>query len=334
MMKSFFRSQGLLAVLLLLLFSATLAAACNHAYDELDPYQAYPEKPIDMIIVWSEGGGSDLAARLIGEYASKALGQPFIYRNLTGSNGAAGWSQAAQAQPDGYTVANLTFDILTNQAMSPDAVQYDDFDILCQFTVQPIGVFVPASSPFCTLEELLEAAADRPNELTMATTPLGGFFHQGLTLLENASAGARFDVVPYKGSAEIIAALVGGKTDAGIQTLTGMEPYLQEGHLRLLTVFTEARLESFPEVPTARELGYDVVHKSWRGFAVPKGTPERVKTRLVDAFKTAFDDPEFREKAQKAKLDLVYAGPEDFKASLDQQYPQVQEILKQLGFVQ
>lgn len=329
------KSRRTLTVFLPLLLSvALIISACSHYAAENHPNRKYPEKPIQMIIVWSQGGGTDLAVRLIGEYAAKALGQPFIYKNITGANGAEGWSQAVKADADGYTVASLTFDILTNQAMNSDAVKYDDFDVLCQFTVQPIGVFVPADSPFSTLDELLDSAAEHPNDLTMATTPLGGFFHQGLTMLENASRGARFDVVPYKGSAEIIAALAGRKTDAGIQTLTGMEQYLKDGRLRLLAVFTEERLESLPEVPTARELGYDVIHKSWRGFAVPKGTPDEVKLILVDAFKKAFDDPEFREKAQKAKLDLVYAGPEDFKTSLDQQYPKVQMILKQLGFVQ
>jgi len=336
MMKPHSRSHSTLTSLLILLLSIALwVPACSQSSSaESNLHHKFPEKPINMIIVWSEGGGTDLAVRLIGDYASKALDQPFIYKNITGSNGAEGWNQAAKAETDGYTVASLTFDILTNQAMSTDAVKYDDFDVLCQFTVQPIGLFVPAESPFSTLDDLLETAAERPNDITMATTPLGGFFHQGLTLLENASQGARFDVVPYKGSAEIIAALAGGKTDAGIQTLTGMEQYLKDDRLRLLAVFTEERLESFPEVPTARELGYDVVHKSWRGFGVPKGTPDEVKQILVSAFKKAFDEPDFQEKANKAKLDLVYAGPEDFKTSLDQQYPQVQRIMKQLGFVQ
>jgi len=317
-------------VFLLCLLLLLLSGGCLNSQKEAKI--TFPEKPIDMIIGWSAGGGTDLASRLIGSYAAKELDYPFNYINITGANGDNCWSYGAQAAPDGYTVVNLTFDILTNQAIGQSEVKYTDFDLICQFTVQPVGVFVSASSPYKTLDELLTAATQRPNEITMATTPLGGFFHQAVTLLENASPDARFNVIPYKGSAEIIAALVSGKAEAGIQTLTGMQSYMEENGLRLLTVFTEERLAAFPDVPTARELGYDVVYKSWRGFAVPKGTPEPIKDILVDAFYEAFNNPEFREKAALAKLDLVYAGPEEFKEALDQQYPYVEMILKQLGF--
>lgn len=323
--------RKLLVLALLTAFVSLCTAGCGGKENKAGAN--FPERPIEMIIVWSAGGGSDLAARLIGDYASKELGQPFTYNNVTGANGAIGWGQAAQAKPDGYCVANLTFDVLTNQAMGQTPVKYDDFDLLCQFTVQPIGVFVPKKSPCQTLDELLAAAKKNPNTISMATTPLGGFFHQGAALLENASDGARFNIIPYKGSAEIIAALAGGNTDAGIQTLTGMEQYIESGSMRLLAVLTEKRLESFPDIPTAKELGYNVVHESWRGFAVPKGTPAEVKNKLVIAFEKAFNNPEFQEKAKKAKLDLVYNGPEKFKASLDEQFPNVEKVLKQLGFV-
>lgn len=320
-----------LALVLLMVFVSFCVMGCGGKTEKVEA--KFPDRPIEMIIVWSAGGGSDLAARLIGDYAAKELGQPFTYNNVTGANGAIGWGQAAQAKPDGYCVANLTFDVLTNQAMGQTPVKYSDFDLLCQFTVQPIGVFVPAESPYKTLDELLAAAKENPNTISMATTPLGGFFHQGAALLENASDGARFNIVPYKGSAEIIAALAGGNTDAGIQTLTGMGQYIKSGNMRLLAILAKERLESFPETPTAKELGYDVVHQSWRGFAVPKGTPDEVKAKLVDAFEKAFNNSEFQEKAKKAKLDLVYNGPEEFKKSLDEQYPNVEKILKQLGFV-
>lgn len=323
--------KKLLVLVLMIAIVSVSAAGCGSKDEKKEI--TFPERPMEMIIVWSAGGGSDLAARLIGDYAAKELGQPFTYNNVTGANGAIGWGQAAQAKADGYTVANLTFDVLTNQAMGQTPVKYDDFDLLCQFTVQPIGVFVPEKSPYKTLNELLAAAKENPNNISMATTPLGGFFHQGAALLENVSDGARFNIIPYKGSAEIIAALAGGNVDSGIQTLTGMEQYIETGSMRLLAVLTADRLKSFPDTPTAKELGYNVVHESWRGFAVPKGTPAEVKTKLVNAFEKAFNNPEFQEKALKAKLDLVYTGPEKFKASLDEQYPNVEKILKQLGFV-
>lgn len=323
-----FKKFCLLILLMLIVFSVTVIVGMSE-----DKKINFPERPIELIIVWSAGGGTDLSTRLIGDYAARELGQPFIYLNVTGANGAIGWGQAAQAKPDGYTVAGLTLDVLTNEALGQTPIGYRDFDLLCQFTVQPIGVFVPEKSPYNSLEDLLTAAKENPNTISMGTTPLGGFFHQGAALLENTSDGAKFNIIPYKGSAEIIAALAGGNVDSGIQTLTGMEQYIETGNMRLLAILTEDRLENFPDIPTAKELGYDVIHESWRGFAVPKGTPDDVKEKLVDSFEKAFNNPEFQEKAKKAKIDLYYNGPEKFKASLDRQFPNIKNILKQLGFV-
>lgn len=293
----------------------------------------YPEKPIDMIIVWTAGGGSDLAARLIGEYAAKELGQSFVYQNVTGSNGAIGWDQAANAKPDGYTLANLTFDVLTNQAMGQTEVKYDSFDLIMQFTTQPVGVFVPGASPYKTLDDLLKAAKENPLTLQMGTTALGGFFHQASGLLEAKTDGAKFKYLPFKGSAEVIAALAGGHVDAGIQTLTGMEQHVQEGSIRVLAILADERNQLFPDTPTAKELGYDVAWESWRGFGVPKGTPAEIRAKLEDAFKKAYDNPEFQEKAKAAGMDLYYRGSEDFKKVLDVQYPNVETVLKNLGFI-
>lgn len=293
----------------------------------------YPEKPIEMIIVWGAGGGSDLAARLIGDYAAKELGQPFTYNNVTGANGAIGWAQAVQAKPDGYTVANLTFDVLTNQAMGQTPTKYTDFEPIIQFTEQPVGIFVPGNSPYQNITDLLQAAKEKPGTIQMATTPLGGFFHQAAGLLESKVEGAKFKYVPFKGSAEIISALAGKHVDAGVQTLTGMEQHVETGNMRLLCVLTDEPVKAFPDAPTAKEEGYDVVWQSWRGFGVPKGTPEEIRQILVDAFKKAYDNSEFKDRAVKAQLDLVYRGPEDFRKLMDEQYPLLQDVLKNLGFV-
>lgn len=319
--------KKLYVALLVFLLVFTLAA-CSNAKEV-----KYPEKPMEMIIVWGAGGGSDLAARLIGDYASKELGQPFTYNNVTGANGAIGWAQAVQAKPDGYTIANLTFDVLTNQAMGQTPTKYSDFEPIIQFTDQPVGIFVPGDSPYKEISDLLQAAKEKPGTIQMATTPLGGFFHQAAGLLEGKVEGAKFKYIPFKGSAEIISALAGKHVDAGVQTLTGMEQHIKAGSMRLLCVLSEQRVKAFPEAPTAKEEGYDVVWQSWRGFGVPKGTPADVQKILADAFKKAYDNPEFKEKAIKAQLDLTYRGPEDFKKLMDVQYPLLQDVLKKLGFI-
>jgi tripartite-type tricarboxylate transporter receptor subunit TctC len=293
----------------------------------------YPEKPIEMIIAWSAGGGSDLAARLIAEYAGKEMGQPIIANNVPGANGALAWATAVQAKPDGYTITSITFDILSNQAMGTTPVKYTDFELIMQFTKQPLGIFAHKDSPYKNLKELVAAATKDPEKVTMAITPFGGSFHQAVGLLEMKAKGAKFKCIPYKASAEIIAALSGNHVNAGIQTFTGMEQHVASGNIHLIAVLNPVRVKEFPDAPTALEQGYDVSWSLWRGIAAPKGISPEVRETLVDAFTKAFNNPEYREKAKKAVMDIEYRDPKEFKAMIDKQYPDLLVVLRNLKIV-
>lgn len=323
MWSLFKRSAGLLAVSLCVLCAGGLQVQAK-----------YPEKPIDLIIAWSAGGGTDLATRLLADFASKELGQTIVANNIPGANGALAWANAVQAKPDGYTIASITFDIMTNQAMGLTPVKYDDFDFIMQFTTQPYGIFAHKDSPYTNLKELVEAAEKKPGSVTMAITPLGGSYHQAVGLLEIKSNGARFKCIPYKGgSGEVTAAIAGNHVNAGIQTFTGMEQHVASGNMRLLAVLNPERVNEFPDAPTALEQGYDVSWGSWRGMVLPKGTPEEVRATLSNAFKKAFDNPEYQEKAQKAMMQTSYRDAEEFKALVDKQYPDLVKVLKELKII-
>jgi len=292
----------------------------------------FPTKAVTMIIPWPAGGASDLAARLLAKHAEAALGQGIIPENREGSNGAIGWDELKRAKPDGYTVGLVTFDILTNQALGQSTVKYDDLDYLLQFTAQPLGIIVRGDSPYKTLDDLINAAKEKSGELKMGTTPLGGVYHQALALFEN-EAGVKFNVVPFKGSPDINAAALGGHLDAQVNTLTLADQYFKDGTLRLLAVFSEKRLERYSDVPTMKEMGYDIVYESFRGIGIPKGVPEDVKKILTDAFVKAYESKEFQDAAVKAKFDPAFRTGEEFKKFMDETYPKVESILKQTGFV-
>jgi len=311
------------------LLAAVAAAVLLHGV----AWAKYPEKPIDLIIAWSAGGGSDLSARLIAEYAGKELGQPIVANNITGANGALAWATAVQAKPDGYTITSVTFDILSNQAMGTTPVKYTDFEIIMQFTTQPLGVFVHKDAPYQTLKDLIEAAKKAPGTVTMAITPFGGSFHQAVGLLEMKAPGAKFKCIPHKASAEIIAALAGNHVNAGIQTFTGMEQHVAAGSMRLLAVLNPERVKEFPDAPTALEQGYDVSWGSWRGIAAPKGISPEVKNALAEAFKKAFFNPEYQEKAKKAVMEIQYRDGKEFKSMIDKQYPEMVEVLRSLQII-
>ncbi len=318
------RGRGLrMLASLITMLAIFVLAACSKGTD-------FPSKAITMIIPWTAGSASDLAIRYISSYAEKELGQPITPVNKVGSNGSIAWAEAAKAPKDGYTMAFLTFDILTNQALKTAPTKWTDFDLIMQFTIQPMGLYVHKDSPYKTMQEFVAGAKANPGKLKVGTTALGGLFHQAGTLLEEAS-GISMNYVPYQGSAEILTATLGKHLDASINTLTLPAQHVQEGTLRLLAVFSADRYPGHPDVPTLKEQGYDVTYESWRGVAVPKGTPQEIRDKLHDAFKKAFDNSEFKEGAAKQKLDLFYRGPADFTKFVEEAYPDVEKVVLKLN---
>lgn len=295
-----------------------------------DKQAQYPSKPIDLIISWPAGGGSDLATRALAKEAEKYLGKPITPINIAGSNGAMAWAEAAKRKNDGYTIALFTFDVLSNQALKTSSIKYDDFEYLLQFSEQPMAFMVNKDSQIKDLKGLIEAA--KTKSLKMGTTPLGGVYHQTITLLEQTS-GASFDSVPFKGDSDELAALLGNHTDVQIMTLVPVEQYVKQGTIRLLAVTTDKRLAEYPDVPTAKELGYDVVYSSWRAIGIKKGAPAEVKTKLAEAFKKAYDSKEFADFAKRSKLDLRYRNTEEFDSYLKNLYPKTEKVLGSMNVI-
>lgn len=291
----------------------------------------FPNERIDLIIPWPAGSASDLAIRLITQFAEEELGVTIAPTNQVGGNGSVAWEQLAAAEPDGYTVGLLTFDVLTNQALGDSSATIDDFDFLMQFTTQPMAVYVLADSPYEDIEALLEAAEQEPGQLSMATTALGGVFHQAAGLLEQES-GATFQYVPFDGSSDLMAAGLGGHVDAFINTLSLPAQYVENGTVRMLATFEEERLETYPDVPTFEELGMDVVYNSWRGVGLPVGVPEECRQIILDAYTAAFENPEFQDRAVEAEFDPLHRGPEEFTELVQESYPVVKDVMVDLGF--
>lgn len=290
----------------------------------------FPKKPITLLIPWTPGSASDLAVRSIAKYAEKELGQPITPVNKDGANGATCWAELAAAKPDGYTIGLVTFDIMTNQATGRSPTKYNGFDYLLQFTTQPMGIGVRSDSPYKTLDDLIKAAKAKPSAITAGTTAIGGVIYQVLGMLEKA-VGVKFRAVPFQGSSEINAAALGKQVDVWVNTFGLPDQYVKDGTFRLLAVSSEKRIARFSEVPTFKELGYDIVHESFRTVAVPKGVPEDVKKVLADAFKKAFDNPEYQDAAVKAKQETLYRNHADFMKFADALYPKVLAILTDLG---
>ncbi|WP_413206118.1 tripartite tricarboxylate transporter substrate binding protein [Rhodospirillum sp. A1_3_36] len=294
--------KGLLSGLTLLGLSAAPALA------------EYPEKPIEIIVGYSAGGGTDVLARTVGGYLEKALGgeASVVVKNMPGAGGQIGFTAVAQAKPDGYTLG--TFNLPAALALTLDReadYDADSFTYLANFVKDPNTIVVSKETGIESLKDLLDRAAKEPGRVTMGLSALGGNDHFAGILMESA-AGVDVSFVPFKGAANARAAIMGGHVMAGTMTLGQTVGY--EDNLRVLAVLDSERSPFAPDVPTAKELGYDVEMGSYRGLVAPAGLPEAVREKLLTALRAVNDNPEFQKTMVEQGNPASFVAGDDFAA--------------------
>jgi tripartite-type tricarboxylate transporter receptor subunit TctC len=263
----------------------------------------FPSKPVTLIIPWPAGGTTDVAMRAVAESASKHLGQPIVIDNKPGASGMLGPStMVASAKPDGYTISQIPITVfrlphMTKSTFDPTR----DFTYIAHLTGYTFGVVVKADSPWKTFRELLNEAKANPGKITYASPGAGTSLHIAMEQIA-LREGVKWTHVPFKGNAETNAAVLGGHVSASADS-TGWGPLVNAGELRLLVTWGAQRTKNWPNVPTLRELGIDMVADSPFGIAGPKGMDPKVVKVLNDAFKKAIDDPAVI--ATLAKFDMV-----------------------------
>jgi tripartite-type tricarboxylate transporter receptor subunit TctC len=279
----------------------------------------YPSRPITMWVPWPAGGATDISLRVLAELASHALGQTIVTDNRAGAGGTLAMPILQQAEPDGYTIAQMPQPVF--RAPYVQRVLWDpirDVTPIIQISGVTFGVLVPAGSAFRTLDDLFAYAHAHPGELSIATNGVGTTPHLVLEDLFTAR-GLQYIHVPYKGTAEQINAIVSGQVMVGVNS-TGFGPAVDGGRLRLLVTFAAQRSKRWPKVPTLRELGFDIVAMSPYGLAGPRGLPAPVVATLHDAFKRAMFDPRFVDELAKYDQEVDYLGPEDYARSCREIY--------------
>ncbi len=279
----------------------------------------FPSRPITLWVPWPAGGATDISLRLLADLASQVLGQPVITDNRSGAGGTLAMSILKQAEPDGYTIAQMPYPVF--RAPHVQKVQWDpvrDVTPIIQVSGVTFGLLVPAASRFRTLDDLFAFAQARPGEMSIATNGVGTTPHVVLEELFTAR-GLRYIHVPYKGTSEQLNAISAGQVMAGVNS-TGFGPAVDGGRLRLLATFAAQRSKRWPKVPTLRELGFDIVAMSPYGLAGPRGMPPAVVATLHDAFKRAMFDPRFVQELEKYDQEIDYLGTEDYARSTREIY--------------
>ena len=291
---------------------------------------AYPDKPVTVICPWTAGGGTDLLLRALSKEAEKFLGQTINVVNQTGGAGAIGHNAIRAARPDGYTVGMITFELnsLPPQGLVP--FTWKDFDPLMRLNADPAALSVRADAPYSTVRGFMDYAKANPGEITIGNSAPGSVWHIAAGLAAEKT-GVKVKHVPFDGAQPAVTALVGGHIKAVAVSVAEVRSQAQAGNIKILGVMSHERDKQFPNVPTFKEQGVDVQFFTWRGLALPKGVPAANKAKIVDAYKKAFDTQSFKDFAAKASLNLAYQDSAEFTKFLDQNYKDVEAVMKSLG---
>ncbi|MEZ5843893.1 MAG: tripartite tricarboxylate transporter substrate binding protein [Hyphomicrobiaceae bacterium] len=289
--------------------------------------QGYPNKPLSVVVTWPAGGGTDIAARTILKYVEKEIGQRIDVRNIPGGGGAIGYVQGSQQKPDGYNLTTLQFDILSVEAQNFAPVSHTNFDTVGLFADQPVVLAVNSDSPHKSLKDFVAAAKART--LKIGGASIGGVWHQASHLMSKA-LDIKYTYVPYAGITTVLPAILGGHVDGGVIFLSGTTGSIKGGKLRLLAVMADRRMKDYPDVPTFKELGFNIVYSGFYGMAAPKGTPANMVETLGKAFAKACANPAYQAEASKRELNAACLGPTEFRSFLNALYPTVKKISSEI----
>lgn len=288
-----------------------LAAASLVGFGQTPAYAEYPERPIQLVVPWGAGGGTDAVGRIFATLLEEGLGTPVNVVNRTGGSGVVGHSAIASAKPDGYTLGVATVEISMMHHQGLTDLTFENYDVLALVNADPGGVMVSAESPYETLDQLLADIKEKPAGTFKASgTGQGGIWHLGLAgwLLSEGLEADRVTFVPSQGAAPGLTDMVAGGVDIVTASLPEGRALIEAGKVRPLATMGSERLELFPDVPTlAESTGSDWTVAAWRALVAPKGLPDDVKAKLVDAVKTAYDSEEYQSFMRERGFGLLWA---------------------------
>jgi len=291
----------------------------------------FPTKPVTVIVPWSAGGSTDTCIRVLAEATAKHLGKPVIVENKTGGGGALGpATMAATAKPDGYTLSQIPLGVLRlPHIMKASWDPLTDFTYIIQLAGYTYGIVVKKDAPWKNFKELIAYAKANSGKVTYSTAGVGTMQHVVMEKIARKE-GFKWIHVPSKGGIEVVTATMGGHVMVGADPAS-WAPQVASGDLRLLVTWTSKRTPAWPNVPTLKELGYDIVAYSPFGIAGPKGMDPKVVKILHDAFKKGMDDPAFQKMLAKFYFAPLYLNSADYTKNIGELYIEERENARILG---
>ena len=320
-----------------IMLAALVAAGCGSTAKDTakkDKPQ-YPTKTITIVCQNAAGGATDLLARAIANSLSKRLGQSVVVDNKIGASGTIGTDYALKAKPDGYTLVTHSTGNYTSTPLM-QKVPYDpikDVRHIINITTQPIILVVPADSPWKTIEDFVAYAKQNPGKVKYGQNSPGGTTHMAMEMFRK-SAGLDMKMVPFGGGAmEVIAALLGKHVEIATVQPNEVEEHIKGGKLRALISFNDKRFKSMPDLPTAKERGFNVVLAVTKGISAPAGIPDDIAKKLHDTLKEIMSDEEFKAQCKKAGMldDLDYMSGEDVSKMYQKMTKDMDGLITELG---
>jgi len=297
--------------------------------------QAYPSRPVTVVVPWGAGGGTDATARIVAALLEKNLGQPFNVVNRTGGSGVVGHSAIATAQPDGYTIGMLTVEITMMHWQGLTELAPKSYTPLALMNEDPPGVSVSASSPHKTLKELADAIKASPaGKLKASGTGQGGIWHLALVGWLKAMGLAANHVawVPSNGAAPAMQDLAAGGLDLCTCSIPEARAIIEAGKARALAIMAPERNPIFKDIPTLKEAaGIDYSVGAWRGIAGPKGLPQDVATKLTAALKKTYDSKEFKDFMSNRGFGVVWGDAAAFAKFMEEGDAKMGDAMKAAG---
>ena len=292
--------------------------------------QQYPAKPITMLCWSAAGSPVDVYARVMAKLLSTELGQNVVVDNRTGGSGIVMVNTLLRAPADGYTIGANTITLATMFSEPNVTFKPDDLQLIARSQVDPYGLIVHTSTPFKTIDAFVAYARKKPGFVNVAG-PFTMSGHRVAWEVFAEMAKIKTTWVPYQGGGPALTAIAGGHVDAAATNPGNVKPMIDAGKVRVIAVSSDKRLEDFPDVPTYKERGWDLVRYQWRGVMAKAGTPKAVIDRLTAAIQKAQQTAEWKTYLKQVTQLDGFQGPDAFRAQLVQDMQEMETVKKKLG---
>ena len=295
--------------------------------------EAYPSKPITIVVGYPPGGSTDLTGRTVATELSNKLGVPVVVENVGGAGGAIGAQKVAGAAPDGYTLLVGTNGALAINSLLYPNMPFDplkDFEPVSGFVTSPQILFVNAAVPARSLQELIALAKAEPGKLTFASVGQGSAAHLTMEVFKSAT-GTDLVHVPYKGAGPAMVDVMSGRVSMMAIIASSIVPHMGSSKIRVLAATADERFPLLPDVPTMKELGVDVNSWSWLAMVAPKGTPQPIVQRLNAAMKEILADPQVVKKLNGFGVLTNYSSPAAVTAAMKNDQAVWGKVIRETG---